>query len=95
MAEQRYVVFRPDPTSGWKAQLEDLVQDKWVVHEDGPHQNFPEDGKFAEAHDWALAQHPGMEVFVPMGNYTDAMTQEEDVKAQALSGVAVVEEVAE
>lgn len=94
MAEQRYVVFRPAPGSGWRVQLEDLKKGKWEIHEDGPHQDFPSDGKFAEAHNWANAQHPGMEVFVPAGIYEQGMSSEEDVARSARSGLAV-EEVAE
>jgi hypothetical protein len=91
MAEQRYVVYRPDPTEGWRVQLENFTGEGWVVDDDEPAQNFPEDGKFAEAHEWALAQHPGMEVFVPMGKYVQGMHPEQDVAAQEKAGHAVEE----
>lgn len=87
MAERRYVVFRPDPTTGWRVQPEVLDKKKgWIADENELTQDFPADGKFAEAHQWANAQHPGMEVFIPMGAYVQGMHPEQDVAAQEMAG---------
>ncbi len=81
----RYVVYRPSPNESWLVQFE----------EQGNHGFMPKAGQapaefdsFHEAHDWANAQHPGMDVFVPQGAYMQGMTEEEDVANQALSGKA-------
>jgi hypothetical protein len=87
MAEKRYVVFRPDPTEGWCVQPEIFDKKKgWVEDPEAEAHTFSDDGKFSEAHDWALTQHPGMDVFVPMGNYVQGMTVEEDVANQEMAG---------
>ena len=84
----RMVVFRPDPTSGWRVQQEKHDGALWQVVD---HKDFAVDGKFSEAHEWALVQHPGSEVFVPQGAYLLGMTPEEDVAQLAKSGLSVVE----
>ncbi len=81
----RYVVYRPSPNEDWLVQLEELVEDEWQLYEDEEPREFD---SFHEAHDWANAQHPGMNVFVPQGAYVQGMTEEQDVANKALSGKA-------
>jgi len=95
--EQRYVLYRPELQSGWRVQLEELKGNNWQVARDkdgNPKEviDYGEDTSFAEVHAAALSIHPGMEVFVPQGLYTEGLTPDEDVAAINASGKAKEEQ---